>query len=213
MSAIKPIIRELKDAALKGAVHAKDKLHQGADNLDGHLDDIIRKVKDRDVYDDTVDVSIRRFNRNPNHNSDAYDDQYNEQMNTLQSTPVSDWLRNRIEFLDNGRTRDSRLAQENARDLAFNDRYDLLRDQGLSVQEARQGAQEYLSTRAATHRLDGVAGGNVTDISGVGDAQVNSSLGSQWRSRVGDIDRAVVDYVNANPGVNLDNVYINVVLR
>lgn len=42
---------------------------------------------------------------------------------------------------------------------------------------------------------------------------MNSSLGSQWRSRVGDIDRAIIDFVNNNPGVNLDDVSINVILR
>ena len=51
MSALKPILRELKDAALKGGAHAKDKLHQLTDNLDGHLDTVIRQVKDNDTYD------------------------------------------------------------------------------------------------------------------------------------------------------------------
>lgn len=51
MSTLKPILRELKDAALKGGAHAKDKLHQLTDNLDGHLDTVIRRVRDNDKYD------------------------------------------------------------------------------------------------------------------------------------------------------------------
>lgn len=51
MSAITPIIRELKDAALKGASSAKDKLHRLADNLDEHFDTVIREVRDQDEFD------------------------------------------------------------------------------------------------------------------------------------------------------------------
>ena len=213
MSAIKPIIRELKQAALKGFAHADHKLHQLTKNLDGHLDDVVRRVRDQDTYDGKVDVSLKKFKKNKNHDSNAYNSQYNEQMDTLQSMPLSDWLKNRIEYLDNGRTSDSLRAQQNARDDAYNDMYDILRDDGFSKQDATQMANEWLKSQAALHRLDGIAGGDVTDISDVGDARVNSSLGAQWQSRVGDIDRAVIDFLNANPGVDMDNTFINVVLR
>ena len=35
----------------------------------------------------------------------------------------------------------------------------------------------------ATHRLDIIAGGDPSDISGLASGKVNSSLGSQWRGR------------------------------
>lgn len=54
MSTLKPILRELREAALKGGAHAKDKLHQLTDNLDGHLDTVIRRVRQSDVFDETV---------------------------------------------------------------------------------------------------------------------------------------------------------------
>ncbi|MFP7761256.1 hypothetical protein [Marisediminicola sp. LYQ134] len=64
MSAIKPVLRELKQAALKGGVQAKDKLHRVADNLDGHLDAVIRQVKDKDRFDrpdmDAPDDAVAR---------------------------------------------------------------------------------------------------------------------------------------------------------
>ena len=210
---LKSILRELKQAALKGTGHSKEKLHQVADNMNDHLDTVVRQVRDADRFDNTIDVSLKRFKRNKNHDSAEYNRQYNEQMNTLQNMSVADWLRNRIEYLDNGRTSDSLRAQQAARDVALSDKYDELRDAGLGPQEAQQAAERWLASQAATHRLDGIAGGDVTDIAGVGDSRINSSLGSQWRTRVGDIDAAVVDYVNANPGVDLDNVFINVVLR
>ena len=51
MSAIKPIIREVKQSVLKGFAHAKDKLHQLADNITKHVDDVARQVRDVDTYD------------------------------------------------------------------------------------------------------------------------------------------------------------------
>lgn len=52
MSSIKPVIRQLKEAILDGMVHARDKLHQLADNLNHHLDDVVRQVRDKDKFDD-----------------------------------------------------------------------------------------------------------------------------------------------------------------
>lgn len=215
MSAIKPIIRELKQAALKGGVHARDRLHQLTDNVNDHLDTVVRQVRNTDRYDGTVDVSLRRFNRNRDHDSVEYNRQYTEQMDTLQSMSAGDWLRNRIDYLENGRTSDSLRHQQNARDSARDNRINELleADENLSYDDAVSAADHWMRSQAATHRLDGIAGGDVTDISGVGDSRINSSLGSQWRSRVGDIDNAIIDFVNRNPGVNLDDVSINVVLR
>ncbi|WP_420710642.1 polymorphic toxin type 15 domain-containing protein [Agrococcus sp. SL85] len=78
--------------------------------------------------------------------------------------------------------------------------------------EAARNADAWLSTRAATHRLDGIAGGDLTDISGVGDSGVNSSLGSQWRSRVGAPDQAVLDFVSNDPGVDRSSVFMHIAL-
>lgn len=51
MSAIKPIIREVKQSVLKGFAHAKDKLHGVADNLTQHVDDVARQVRGQDRFD------------------------------------------------------------------------------------------------------------------------------------------------------------------
>jgi hypothetical protein len=162
---------------------------------------------------DTFDVTLRPFKRNKKHDPVEYDRQYNEQMDALQQMPLSDWLRNRTEYVQNGRTPDSLRAQENARAAALKAKILELREQGQSRSEAAENASSWLATQAATHRLDGIAGGNVTDISGVGDARINSSLGSQWRSRVGDIDAAVVRFIQSHPGVDLSDVYMNVTFR
>lgn len=60
MSGIKPVIRELREAVLGGMAHARDKLHQLADRLDDHFDDVVRTLRQRDAFDapDSVDAPI-----------------------------------------------------------------------------------------------------------------------------------------------------------
>jgi hypothetical protein len=212
-SKIKPIIRELRQAVLDGMAHSKDKLPELTGNMHRHIDDVVGNVKKNDSFDSNVDVNLKDFKKNKNHDSVEYNRQYNEQMGTLQNMSAADWLRNRVEYLENGRTSDSLRAQQNARSDAFTDKVAELREAGQSRAEAKQNAANWLQGQAATHRLDGIAGGDVTDISGVGDARVNSSLGSQWRSRVGDIDNAIIDFVKNNPGVDLNDVGIEISFR
>ena len=59
MSAIKPVIRELSEAVLKGMAHGKDRLHQLTDNMNDHLDNIVRQVRDKDKFDDAPDTTRR----------------------------------------------------------------------------------------------------------------------------------------------------------
>ena len=51
MSAIKPVIRELREAVLTGMAHGKDRLHQLTDNMNDHLDNVVRQVRDKDKFD------------------------------------------------------------------------------------------------------------------------------------------------------------------
>lgn len=52
MSAMKSAIRELRQAVLTGMTHSRDKLHQLADHLVDHLDNVVRQVRARDTFDD-----------------------------------------------------------------------------------------------------------------------------------------------------------------
>lgn len=56
MSSIKPVIRELREAVLSGMAHAKDRLHHLADNLNDHLDDVVRQVRRQDRFDHAPDL-------------------------------------------------------------------------------------------------------------------------------------------------------------
>lgn len=63
---IKPVIREVREAVLHGMGHAQRRLHQMADNLDGHLDVVADQVTDLDNLDGAVsrgwlkDLKMRR---------------------------------------------------------------------------------------------------------------------------------------------------------
>ena len=65
MSAIKPVIRELREAVLKGMAHGKDRLHQLTDNMNDHLDDIVRQVRDTDKFDGAPDIPAAPRPYNP----------------------------------------------------------------------------------------------------------------------------------------------------
>lgn len=52
MSGLKPLMRETREAVLKGAARAKDRLHQVADNMNDHVDDVARRVRAQDKFDD-----------------------------------------------------------------------------------------------------------------------------------------------------------------
>lgn len=215
MSALRPVMREAREAVLHGSTALRHRLHQIADNLDGHFDDIARATRRMDRNDADaphVHVTVRDFVRNGRHDAAEFNRQVAEQLDALRNMSVGDWIRNRSDYLRFGRTPDSIRAQQLARSAAFDDRVDDLVDAGYSDDEAVRLATEWIQGQAATHRLDGIAGGNLTDIPGVGDAGVNSSLGAQWRTRVGAIDQAVVDFVDANPGVDLHGVYLDVAM-
>lgn len=51
MSSIKAVIREVKQAVMTGMAHTRDKLHRLADNLDDHIDNLIRQIRAKDVFD------------------------------------------------------------------------------------------------------------------------------------------------------------------
>jgi hypothetical protein len=60
MSGAKGVFRQLKEAVLKGMGHGKDKLHHVADNMNDHLDNVVRQVRDKDTFDAPPALTGRR---------------------------------------------------------------------------------------------------------------------------------------------------------
>lgn len=73
-----------------------------------------------------------------------------------------------------------RVAQEAAREAYQTKRMTELLET-MSRSRAEAALAKEMSGLAATHRLDIIAGGDPSDISGMGNRSVNSSLGAQWR--------------------------------
>ncbi|WP_223627544.1 hypothetical protein [Microbacterium sp. EST19A] len=63
MAGTKGIFRSLKEAVLKGMGHGKDRLHGFADNIDDHLDNVVRQVRDKDNFDPPPALTGNSTNR------------------------------------------------------------------------------------------------------------------------------------------------------
>lgn len=63
MAGLKGIFRSLKEAVLTGTGHGKERLHRLADNLDDHLDTVVKQVKDKDTFDAPPSLTGNSTNR------------------------------------------------------------------------------------------------------------------------------------------------------
>ena len=105
----------------------------------------------------------------------------------LRKLTVQEFLDNRDAYLSrlsetgSGRPETAGVAQRIAREKALNDKILDLVDSGMPYDEAEQTAQSWIKTQAALHDPDMIAGGKADGITGMGDRNVNSALGSLWR--------------------------------
>ena len=76
-----------------------------------------------------------------------------------------------------------------------------------AMKKAKEAAALKMKEIAALHEPDMIAGG-IDAVSNMGDRRVNSSIGSQWKSRVGEIDNAVKDI----PDIDKSKTKMNVKL-
>ncbi len=53
----------------------------------------------------------------------------------------------------------------------------------IDPDDANRLAKEWMSYKDVLHDLDMVVGGHAHNITGLGDAGINGSLGSQWRKK------------------------------
>ena len=122
------------------------------------------------------------------------------------------YIKNRGDYLANGRSSAANSAQKAARDNALTDKYNELRQSGLNRSEAKNAAESWLKKQAALHDPDQIAGGFAKNVTGVGDAGINSSIGSQWKTRIGTVDEVVDNIVRTTPYEDLSKIYLNVKL-
>lgn len=113
----------------------------------------------------------------------------------------------------NGRDlNEGKKAQDIARQKATQSRIETNQKNGMSYSEAKAEAEEWIKTQAALHNPDQIAGGDPGKVSRMGDANVNSSIGSQWRTRVEQLSQGVEDYAKDKTREELENTKMNVKL-
>ena len=146
-----------------------------------------------DVLDEIerIDEIKIKFNYNSKYDEAEFARQLADQQKGMNELTVREYLDNRQKYIEQGRAIESNAAQQAAREKAFVDKVDELQDAGLSLKEAEEQAEKWLDTQAALHNPDQVAGGYASNVGGVGDKGVNSSIGSQWRYRIDDVDAQI----------------------
>lgn len=130
-----------------------------------------------------------------------FEKQIKGQEKGLNDMTIEEFLKNRENYKQNGRdTQEGAEAQRRAREEARMEKIDELRKQGMSRKEAEAEADKWLSTQAALHNPDQVAGGDPTKVTGVGDGRINSSIGGQWgKGGLADkLEQQVRDFITEN---------------
>ena len=113
-----------------------------------------------------------------------YRRQLKNQEDSLNKLTIQEYLDNIKEYKSNGRGTDAAKLQKKVREKAFEDKVDELLELNpeKSIEEIELEASQWLKTQAALHNPDMSAGGSPLDVTRVGDARINSSIGSQWRN-------------------------------
>ena len=117
----------------------------------------------------------------------------------LNELTVDEYLRGRATFVGKEAVRDPAVAKKARMSLSRNlelKKFLELTQEGVPMGLARSLAQkltaEKMTTLAALHNPDMIAGGKDT-ITDFGDKRVNSSIGPQWRSRIAGLDSAALE--------------------
>lgn len=165
-----------------------------------------------DVLDEIkrIDEIKVEFNYNSKYDETEFVRQLADQQKGMNELTVQEYLDNRQRYIEQGRAIESNAAQQAAREKAFVDKVDELQDAGLSLEEAEEQAQKWLDTQAALHNPDQVAGGYASNVGGVGDKGVNSSIGSQWRYRIDDVDAQIQEMAESMSEAERNSTYLNV---
>jgi hypothetical protein len=143
--------------------------------------------------------------------------QLTNQQEGLNRLTVAQFLANRTHYeylrklTGSGRDPKGDAAQKVAREEALAEKVLELRrqDRQLSRAQATAQAEQWISTQAALHDPDQVAGGHPEAITGMGDARTNYAIGALWPKRIKDIDSQVRKYAATMSQVEQQTTYLN----
>ncbi|KTC57489.1 DUF6861 domain-containing protein [Pseudomonas savastanoi] len=136
-------------------------------------------------------VSDKHLDRIP-----EFDRQLAGQEKGLNDLTVDEYLKGREAFKSGEALRDPKVAADARKLLGRKMELNIFRELrlgGMSPEVAEATAKkevlEKMTTLAALHNPDIIAGGKDV-INDLGDRRINSSIGPQWPSRIGELDRA-----------------------
>lgn len=152
------------------------------------------------------------FKRNSNHSKDDFVKQIKAQEKGLNDLSLEEFINNRKDYKKRGRSKDAAKAQIEFRELELKKKIKELRKNGFPEEDAKEKAKEWMKDMAALHDPDQIAGGFGRKIVELGNKRVNSSLGSQWKNRIGDLDNMVNEVAKKMSADDLKLTKLNVEL-
>lgn len=156
------------------------------------------------------------FSCRDRYDSDEYKRQVDNQEKGMNKLTLFDYLKNRASYKESGRNNEvGKPAQEKARQEAYKDRIAENRRNGMSREDAENEANQWIESQAALHDPDQIAGGDAANVTGMGDKNINSSIGVQWQYKIDAVDQTVQEYIDANSlsENDLKTTYMNVKLE
>jgi hypothetical protein len=142
---------------------------------------------------------VKCFKKNDKGDPDEYDRQLADQEKGLNDLTVKEYLEGRKRYEDIGR-KGTGAEQAKARaeysEKLTKEYKTQLNKQGITGEaaqtQAAKMAAKKMDTLAALHNPDMIAGGKDA-VNTLGDKGVNSSIGSQWKTRVDELDKAALE--------------------
>jgi hypothetical protein len=159
-----------------------------------------------------IDKIEVKFRRNIKHDPEEFARQLKDQEKGMNELTVEEYLANRERYIAEGRAIEGNAAQQAAREEAYAQKLNELQRNGISFSQAKKEAKEWLNTQAALHNPDQIAGGMADIIGGMGDKEINSSIGSQWKYRIDIVDEQIKKMARSMTNEQLKNTYLNVQL-
>ena len=169
----------------------------------GEAEDSISRINEIEV----------EFNYKTKYDEGEYARQLADQEAGMNQLTVDEYLNNRERYIAEGRAIEGNAAQQAARDKALADKTEELRDSGMSLKDAEEQAKNWMDSQAALHNPDQIAGGNASNIGGMGNKRINSSIGSQWRYRIDDVDEQIKEAADKMTDLEKQSTYLNVRLQ
>jgi hypothetical protein len=168
-------------------------------------------VNAKNRLEEAIEVEFKLSSK---HNTDELSQEFKRQLANqeegMNKLTVDEFIKNRDEFSNQGRSAGGNAAQQKAREYAKTEKYNELVKSGIDIDEATAQANAWIKTQAALHDPDQIAGGDPTKIIGVGNARINSSIGAQWKTRIDDLDRQIRDIASNMTDAQKQNTYLNV---